>query len=179
MMQMMPMEDLRQSFLQTVGLKDFKRFLAGLRSKTRLLAWQETLWKTFQSKEPRAPSEYSDIVRALVRPDRIPVTRSQFLANPVEYWHSPYFEVETEWLAAAWENEEFRDSVCYEISNSVSKTGEFNLCAITVEALAGVLSSEQAYSLYQYVARNAERSRKEWSPAFFRFFPQAQGKISS
>lgn len=171
------MESHRQ-MLDLVGPRVFNKFvraLANAADRGSLFYWQEQLVQKARSAGIALPSSLREL--AAVFPEscvvQVPISREEFLAEPMKYWLDPDVQVLPEWREAAAAQPIVRENLYYALARSVSKTGTFDLAQECLELLTRTLSTEEAGELYGYVRDVSGRLEYEWRPDFERAFPAA------
>ena len=177
----MTRNEIVEAFVAHCGIERHNEFLNVLRTtsteKGRLLFWQEKLWREFANQHGLdADLSLNHMIELFAddQPRTIHYTKDEFLADPNRLWYKPDASFQLEWAAEAWQDPAFRDNLSYELARSVSKTGDFELCGRTLDALSKILTNDQAVNLYVYIRDQSMRPESEWRDAFIQAFPKTR-----
>ncbi len=165
--------------LACLGVDDFNKLVRSYddtKQRGRFRFWQTPLLERAATASglPLTRVESFIEVFADARHVKRTIQKAEFLADPTKFWYDGDANIDPEWILDAWNSSpSFVDAVSYDIARSVSKTGEFNLAKLSIEAIRHKLSPNQYVQLYIYVRDESERLEFEWRPEFCRLFPES------
>jgi hypothetical protein len=108
--------------------------------------------------------------------ERTPGPRDEFLRRVWRDPHdlpSPLTEIPPEWLAAAWEFEDFREAHTYCMARTVSKGGELSYTDEYLAALGRSLGVERQVELFAHIRGRSPHREIEFRGRFEQFFSRS------
>jgi hypothetical protein len=98
------------------------------------------------------------------------MTKEEFLKSPSTLVLQAEESVPADWIAEAWDDQQFQANVTHAVVRSVSKNGDFFIASYWLEVLPTFLTEDQVVSLYKRIRDESGRKESEWRPEFERAF---------
>lgn len=161
---------------KVLGAETFNRLVSSApqtRAKGRLRFWQEELLTGLPNEGGTPLANVEEFLAVFEGAELQAITRESFLADPSRVvWRDG---VQPEWILEAYRaNEQFRASISYALSRSVSKGGDFSLAGGWLQILGSALAAEEVAALYVAIRDESARLEPEWRAEFAAAFPQHQ-----
>ncbi|MCA9072967.1 MAG: hypothetical protein KDA84_28785 [Planctomycetaceae bacterium] len=184
------LETIRSRLAERLGWSAFNRLVESVpevRKRGKLRFWQERLLKQVSQQETIL-STVVGFLEVFEGADRVPVptpaepwTRDAFLSQIEAFPHVafPLDKTPPEWMAAAWEIENVRDELCWDMARTVSKLGELCYTEEYLDYLSRSLPTPRQVELFLTIRDRCPGREEEFRPGFERAFPECVPQLPS
>jgi hypothetical protein len=167
--------EIRNRLAEALGWKAYNRLIesvSDVRQRGRLRFWQEQLLQ--QVPDISTAEEFMRVFGG-ASPVPVPVqpwTRELFLSRIEAFPQGgfPFDETPPEWMAAAWEIEQVRTALCWEMARTVSKIGELAYTDEYLRYLSRSLPIFRQMELFSYIRDRNPTRESEFRPGFEKAF---------